>query len=458
MVEKAYQGLEKKALSKVIRLGSISLLLSALWLFNCKNVEAQSFSLISDEETETFLADVAKPLFGAANVRFNRNNIYIVSDNSLNAFVADGNNLFINTGTIIAAEDADEISGVIAHETGHIQGGHILRQKLKSKEMQEITLASALLAGAGAVASGRGDVGMAVLLGSQSSALTNYTMYRTEEERSADEAAMKILGKTQQSPHGMLRFMKRISQQNNLNGIEETPYFRTHPVTRERIGFFEENVKNSTIKPNGHLQKEFERVKAKLSAYLNEPRQTFQKYPLSDQSIPAVYAHAIAYFKQLKFAQALAATDKLIAAEPDNAYFHELKGQIYLETGKVAEAKKEYQKALALRPNSGLLQVSLAQAILEDNPTKEETKQAINLLNKAIISRPSGFVWMLLAQAYGINGEEAYANYAAAEYSLRIGAKDIAKNQAEVAKKLSKSAQLNTKIDDILERIKDISK
>ena len=179
----------------------------------CSDAKA-AINLITDEETEQYLAGVLRPIFKAAGIPFKRNNIHIVDDNSLNAFVGDGNNMFINTGTLIKAGSSNEIKGVLAHETGHIQGGHILRQKIKNQEMQQISLGSLFLAGAVGAATGRADVGMAIALGSQSSAINNYLTYRIEEERSADEAAVNLLGKTKQSPQGMPTFMKRIQQQN----------------------------------------------------------------------------------------------------------------------------------------------------------------------------------------------------------------------------------------------------
>ena len=410
-------------------------------------------SLISDEETEQMLAKIIRPHFQKAGVAYHRNHVYLVDDPSLNAFVADGNNLFIHTGTIINADNYNELAGVIAHETGHIQGGHILRQKLKNQEMQVATLASAILAGTAAAVSGRGDAAMAVMLGSQSSVLTHYTRYRTEEERSADEAAMKLLEATSQSPQGMLTFMKKISQQNVLSGIEETPYFRTHPITSERIRFIENHLQNKTYAFDKQLQEDFIRVKAKLFAYLNPVAKTLSAYPEKDTSVAAQYARAIAYFKKLDLAKAHALLDRLIALEPNNPYFYELKGQIYLETAKIRPAVKEYQKALSLMPNSALLQISLAQALLEASPLDAEIKQAITLLNKANISRPMSFSWLLLSRAYGMNGNEAEAAYASAEYSYALGAYEVAKTQAQQAQKLAKNSKLKLRISDLLDRL-----
>lgn len=427
----------------------------AFWVVTTPSAAAETLSLISDEETEEMLGKIIKPLFSAAGIVYRPEDIHLVDDPSLNAFVSDGNNLFINTGTIINADSPNELAGVIAHETGHIQGGHILRQKIKNQELSEISLASAILAGTAAAVSGRGDAAMAVMLGSQSSVLTHYTRYRTEEERSADEAAMKLLAATNQSPAGMLAFMKKISQQNTLNGIEESPYFRTHPVTRERIGFFEKNLAQSTS-AKATPDFGFERVKAKLFAYLNPPGQTLRRYPPSDTGIAAAYARSIALFKQLKFKQALREVDALIAREPENPYFYELKGQILLETGKIKQARKAYQKAVDLKPNAPLLQISLAQAVLEDNPSGEDARLAVKLLNSSLQKRPLGFSWLLLSRAYALTGNEAAASYAAAEYSLRSGDWKVAKRQAEQAKSLNPSRHLALKIDDLLLRLKDI--
>lgn len=429
----------------------------AVLLLSLSDVSA--LNLISDEETELFLADIIKPIFKSAGVPFNRNNIFIVNDNSLNAFVSDGNYLFINTGTIINAGSEDEISGVLAHETGHIMGGHILRQKLKNQALQQASLASMILAGTAAAATGRGDVAMAIALGGQSSTLNNFMQYRTEQERSADESAVKLMKASGQSPAGLLKFMKRLAKLNEMSGIEENPYFRTHPVTRERISFLEKAVKENPNLASHSLSERFKRVKAKLSAYLASPQDTFRRYPLSDTSTAAQYAHSIAYLKSPDITKATAIINKLIEKEPRNPFFKELKAQIYFESGKVKEAKEEYKKALALLPNSAQIQVSLAQAIIESSPSSAELKEAVNLLNKANIRQPSSMGWMLLARAYGELGNPAYSNYAAAEYSLRTGNIEIAKKQAENSRQsASGNKSLLLKLDDLLNRIKSQEK
>lgn len=431
----------------------------SLAILTCIFSEAQAINLISDEESEIFLQKITQPLFKAAGIPYNRSKIFIVNDDSLNAFVSDGNSLFVHTGTITSATSAEELSGVIAHETGHIMGGHIIRQKLKNESLQQASLASMLLAGTTAAVTGRGDVAMAIALGGQSSTLSNFLQYRTEQERSADESAIKLLTATHQSPQGMLKFMKRINQRNEMSGVEENPYFRTHPVTRERISFLEKASSQSPYTPNQTNQEEFLRVKAKLLAFLETPERTFRRYPLSNRSIPAQYAQAIAYFKKLDITNAMDKIDDLIKAEPNNPFFHELKAQMYLETGKVKQAKKEYQVALSKLPGSTLLQLSLAQATLEDNPSKEELRKVITILNQANIKQPTPMGWLLLSRAYGAVGDETYSNYAAAEYSMGIGMPKIAQKQIKAAQKNAVSnPKLKLKINDLSSRIDEALK
>lgn len=427
-----------------------SVLLQSAFL---SDASAASISLISDEETEQFLARQLRPVFKAADIPFNRNNIYIVNDDSLNAFVGDGNNMFVHTGTLMKANDENEIAGVLAHETGHIMGGHILRQKIKLQNMQQISLASMLAAGAAAATTGRADAAIAIMMGTQSSMLNAMLAYQVEEERSADESAVKLLQKTEQSPAGMRNFMKKIDRQNRLNGIAENPYFRTHPVTAERISFLNNAVRQSPFPAPAQPSNEFLRIKAKLSAFMEEPRKVLQKYPPSDKSTPARYAQAIVFFRMLKLNQSLKILNELIAEEPENPYFHELKGQIFMETGKIKPARTEYQKALSLLPNSALFQINLAQAVLEDNPNRNELEHTAEILNKSLLQRPDTYGWLLLSRAYGGLNDTANSNYAAAEYSLRIGAAETARRQANTALTANSSPQLRLKIDDLLNRI-----
>ena len=275
-----------------------------------------------------------------------------------------------------------------------------------------------------------------------------------EQERSADESAVNFLQKTQQSPIGLYRFMKKINRINEMSGIEESPYFRTHPMNQERLKFLEKAVKESPFSQSTSYKEEFSRIKAKLFSFLSEPKETFRKYPLQDTSITAQYAHAIAFFKLLNMPKALHTINNLIAKEPNNPFFYEIKAQMLMETGKVNLAKAEYQKALNLLPSSAALQISLAQATLETQSSPAEIRQIIHILNKANIKQPSALGWMLLSQAYGQVDDKAYSTYAAAEYSAAIGEDKTALKQLKIAKEFAKNnSALKLKISDLENRI-----
>ena len=427
-------------------------------LFLSSVVQAQTLRLISDEETELFLADILRPIYQTENIPFNRGKVFIVQDPSLNAFVGDGNNMFVHTGTLVSADNYNQLEGVLAHEAGHIQGGHILRLKIKSKQLQNVSMVSLIAAGIAGAVSGRADVGMAVVLGSQTSALHNITRYQMQEERSADEAALSILTKLKKSPEGLLGFMKKIQQQNMLSGIEETPYFRTHPITSERVAFLTEAVKKSPFSPNQALSHRFEMIKAKLIAFLYKPEAAKQLYPVNNNSMPAVYAHAILNLREFKIEAAIRDINALIEKEPNNPFFCDLKGQIYFESGQIHNARLAYQKAHDLLPNSAAFQLNLAQAMLEDSPSPKEIETIISLLNKSLVKSKNAYAWLMLAQAYGMQDNMAYANYASAEFSLFIGEVETAQKQVSEAQKLNPPSALQNKLSDIEKRIEQILK
>ncbi len=435
----------------------IPLLTAGLILFFSDFAQASAV-IISDEETESYLQNLLQPIYSAAGVSFNRNKIFILSDNSLNAFVSDGNDLFIHSETILQAKSDDEIRGVLAHEVGHIQGGHILRHKLRIQEMQNLSLASMVAAVALGTASGRGDVAAAIALGSHSSLLNQSLSYQIQEERSADEAAVSLLKKTHHSPKGLLEFMKKIQTQNKLQGIQENPYFRTHPMSAERLAFLQQAVTQSSYPPEKSKSNALKRIQAKLYAFIKTPQQTAYKYPISDTSIEAYYARAIAAFKSLNFNKALRLTEHLMQQDSNNPHFHELKGQILFEAGRIKESQKEFLRAIQIFPKSALFKIDAAQATLELSPSAKELQSTIIHLQQVLTSRPSSIAWLLLAKAYHLAGKDTDAKYASAQYSLHTGDIDLAQKQAEDAQKNCTQPQLRLKIEDLLNLIKDIKK
>lgn len=416
---------------------------------------AEAVALISDEETESFLYDVLQPVFRAAGLPLSRNYVHIVKDDSLNAFVGDRNHMFVHTGTLLKAANANEIQGVLAHETGHILGGHILRLKVKIQDMQKATLASLVAAGAAAVASGRGDAAIAVVMGTQSSALNAMTAYQMTEERAADETAVMLMHQNNQSVRGLKDFMGKIQSDNRLQGIEESPYFRTHPITTERIAFFEERLKREgALNPNPTLDKRFKRIQAKLTAYLWSNDKVLRRYPLSDTSVEATIAHAVYFMRLKQNDKALAETEKLIALEPANPYFYEIKAQTLFEGGQVKAAAEAYKKTLSLRPQALLFKLAYAEALLATEPSPSEAKTLIPLLEGCL--RQGGDIpaaYLYLGQVYSRLGQECEATYFAAEYALSMGEEQTARRQLDRALKCPLRADIKLRAEDMKEKL-----
>lgn len=414
------------------------------------SLPAQAINLISDEETESFLYDILQPIFKAADLPLNRDYLHIVQDDSLNAFVGDKNHMFVHTGTLLKSANSNEIEGVLAHETGHILGGHILRLKIKLQDLQKATLASLIAAAGAAAASGRGDAAIAVVLGTQSSAINAMTAYQVSEERAADETAVMLLNKNNKSIKGLKNFMQKIQNANRLQGIEESPYFRTHPVTVERVTFFNDRMKKeSATSASPAMDTRLKRLQAKLYAYLAPLPAVLKKYPLTDKSIAGNIAHAVYYMRLKNVNEALKYAETLIAAEPKNPYFWEIKGQTLYEGGKMQEAVKAYTQMLALKPSSDLFKLSYAEAILATNAPRTEKAKLIPLLEQANRNRNYPAAYLYLGQIYADLGHLAEADYFAAEYNSAIGEDGIARKQLNKALKQNLRSDIRLRAEDL---------
>ncbi len=435
---------------------SVRLLLVIFCLSFGIKAQAQLPSLLTDDETETFLQNIVKPIFKVAGISFNPNKIHLLNDMSLNAFVSDGNNLFVHTGTLITAETANELSGILAHESGHISGGHIMRQKLKIQDLQTLSVVSLIAAGATAVASGRGDAAMAVALGSHGSLLNSLTAYQMQEERSADESAVRYLKALGQSPQGLRNFMKTIQKTNRLSGHKEIPYFRTHPMSAERLSFFESAIKKNGGQTSSVYDKDFQFVKAKLTAFLLPIERVLQKYRSSDSSDASKYAHAIIKFRQKRYAEAIQLIDDLIVKFPQNPYFYQLKGQFLFESGKIEQALTAYEKSLSLKPDSIETMLLYAECALESKNRKSNLQHIINTLNKIQLKRENASAWQLLSRAYFEQGKTAESFYALAKYSLFMDNIETAKLQIKKAKEMKPSSTLELKLKDLEKQIKQM--
>ncbi len=380
-------------------------------------------SILRDAETEAFLQDLADPLVAAAGLEPGNVDIILLNDSSINAFVAGGQAIYIHSGLINAASSANEVQGVIAHELGHITGGHIIRFGEGAKAATNITLLSVLLGVAAAVA-GAGDAAMGVMAAGQQAAMGKFLAFTRVQESSADAAGAEYLSKAGISGRGSLEFFKKLQNLEFRHGYsqsDDATFSRTHPLTGDRIANLRETYQNDPAweKPvDRDLQARFEQIRAKLYGYLAEPDAALVAYPLTDTSIPARYARAYAYHKGAQVDKALGEADALVARNPDNPYFYELKGQILLESGRPEDALGPLRHATELTGNNSLIASIFGHALIatEDAGHYPEAERVL----KAAVARDreNPFAWYQLGVVYAQRGDMARAKLASAEQQV----------------------------------------
>ncbi len=398
--------------------------------------------VIRDAEIEQLLRDYAQPVLRAAGLAKQNVRVVVLSDRSFNAFVMDGRHIFINAGALFDAKTPNEIIGVFAHETGHLAGGHLqrLREQLASAQTASII---ALLAGIGAaVAGARGgaggaDVGAAAILAPQSAIMRSVLAYVRTQEDQADHAGVKFLNATGQSPKGMVDLFKRLSNEALFNSRYIDPYMQTHPMPADRVAALEILAKASPYwdrKDSPELQLRHDLMRAKLSGFLERPDTVARRYPASDHSLPARYAHAISTYRHADLRQALTQIDGLIQTQPNNPYFHELKGQALLEGGHPGDAVAPLRQAAQLSQNNPLIEILLAQALNATNNPKM-AEESVALLRTAISREPEApEAYAQLAMAYGRKGDLANADLASAQAAFARGDVKTARQLATRAK------------------------
>ena len=385
---------------------------------------AQGFGLIRDTEIEETIQAYANPILETAGLPPQSVTIRIIADNSLNAFVTTGNRMFLNTGTLMAANSSSEIIGVIAHETGHLVGGHTVTFSDQMEAALRTTLLTTLLGVAAGVATGNADLGMAVALGGQGTAQRQVLAFSRGQESSADQFALKALDQTEQSAEGLYKFFERISGQELLITDRQDPYIRTHPLTRNRMTSIRAHIDQSPyseVAPDEGLEERHRRMVAKLYSFLKPQNSTLQKYPGSDVSLPARYARSVAHYRRGRLDLSVPLIDGLIQERPDDPYFWELKGQMLLENGRIPEAITAYKEATRLLPLAPLILVAMAHAMVEsgDPAFTRETQDALRI---ALQIDPNDiFAWDLSAKSYAINDQLGLSAYAAAERALLLG-------------------------------------
>lgn len=401
-------------------------------------------SFIRDAEIENYLHALADPIYRAADIDPSSITIVIVESNIINAFVAEGMNEFFYTGLLQLTDTPEQLVGVMAHETGHIAGGHLIRGREEMHNASAEAILGMILAVAAGAASGNGQAAMGALSGSQQIAERNFLSFSRTQEASADDAGMLFLDKAGISSRGMLEFFQKLAGQELLPSNRQDEFVRTHPLTQDRIDNVAYHLEHSPLK-DAKLDNKFyvmhERMKAKLLGYL-QPETALLRYTDNDLRLNARYARAIALYRTNQMDHALTLTDSLISNEPKNPFFYELKAQILFENGHVLESTTYYEKANTLLPTSALLHQSYAHALIESHDPSQLDLAIQQLLLSNQLEERVPFTWHLLASAWGRKAEltkdihyEGLVSYALAEEAVANGNDKLAGQLAERAMK-----------------------
>ena len=393
-------------------------------------------SILRDAETEALLNDMSRPLIEAAGLEPGNVRIVLIHDREINAFVAGGQIVYIHSGLFTSADNANEVQGVIAHELGHVTGGHIIRLQEGVQQATGIMILSLIL-GAAAMAAGAGEAGMGVLAAGQQAAMGRFLAFSRTQESSADAAGASYLSRAGISGRGSLAFFERLQNlEFRMNIPQDNGYARTHPLNRERIAVLSNVYQNDPAwdRPTPPtLEERFQRVKAKLLGYVEDPRRVMTLYPENDRSVPARYARAYAWHRSAHPDRALAEADSLLQSQPHDPYFLELKGQILLESGHPQEALQSLREAATRVPDQPLISALFGHALIstEDPQNFEEAKRVLRVAVQRDNDNP--FAWYQLGIVYDREGDHARAALATAERYNLTGQPQLALTSAEQA-------------------------
>ncbi|MEM6780627.1 MAG: M48 family metalloprotease [Pseudomonadota bacterium] len=393
--------------------------------------------IIRDTEIEAYMQEWFAPIYEAAGKDASQVDIIMIQNNDVNAFVAGGANIFFYTGLLQKTDNPGEVIAVMAHELGHIEGGHLIRGREAMENASYESIIGAILGLGAALATGDGGAAATIGTGSSSMAQRRFLSEFRKYESGADQAAMRYMTQAGINPSGMLTFMQKLEDQELLPASQQSEYIRTHPLTRDRVNAIEARVNQTELKDKplpAEWVDQHTRMKAKLLGFI-QPQQVEWTYDVRDKSLEAVYARAIADYRQNRIPEALRNIDDLIAREPSNPYFHELKGQMLVDFGRLEEAKPYYERALELEPNAALFSIALAHAQIETAGTNKDALDAAlkNLKRAELSEKRSSRLHRLMATAYGRLGRDPEAKLHLAEEAVLQRRYAYAKQQAEAA-------------------------
>ena len=410
--------------------------MTAVFLLGVQMAAAQS--ILRDAETEALFRDMSAPLVKAAGLDPRNVDVVLINDPSINAFVIPGQAVYLHSGLINSADSANQVQGVIAHELGHITGGHAITGEQGVKAANSISLLSLLL-GVAAAAAGGGDAAMGILMAGQQAAMGKYLAFSRAQESQADAAGAQYLARAGITGRGSVEFFKKLANLSYRAGYSQADmdgFMSTHPLEGDRISTLQDTYQKDpawNLPSDPALEARFRRAKAKLYGYLAEPKHTLQVYPVTDNSVPGRYARAYAWHKEAFLDKAMAEADALLKDAPQDPYFLELKGQILLESGKPAEALIPLRLATDLTANQPLIATTFGHALVatEDPANLAEAQRVLKTAVARDRENPNA--WYQLGVVYAANGDTPRAQLASAEQQVMTGRYIEALRNAEAA-------------------------
>ena len=412
---------------------------------------AANASLVRDTELESGLQQLMAPLLEAANYPPNSIAVRIIIDPDYNAFVAGEQIIYLNSGLILNAKSAEELVGVMAHEIGHIKAGHLQRRDASIADANSAS-ALATLAAIAVAAGGGGDAAVGVLIGGQDQVTRKLLKTSRHDEAVADEIGLSLLEKSGISANGLRNLMQRLAAQRALPESRQSRYYQTHPDAAERLSVYLDHFSRHTGRTTpikSEILALVDRVETKLRAYAEAPQSVLQQFD-DVTNLVHLYAKSIALYRRGELEAAMTVIDNLIKMTPQDAFFHEFRGDILMSMAKPEAAAQAYKQAISLRPDSPQILLNYGRALIASGRAKDLTN-AISALEQARDGEPKwAFVYRQLAIAYGRAGQLADADITLADEALITGDTQQAINMAK------RSLSHGTVRDEIKNRANDI--
>ncbi|MDA9004756.1 M48 family metalloprotease [Amylibacter sp.] len=415
--------------------------------------------ILRDAEIERTLKIITLPLLENTKIDQQNFKVLVINDSSMNAFVTSGQYIFIHYGLINKIETVEQLQSVIAHEIGHITGGHYIQRTSDIESARTLAGIGMILSAAAGLVSGDSNIAIGLAAGSQSASKRNFLKHSRTQEASADQAGIKLMAAANINPHAALEVLEIFKGQELLTAKRQDPYIQTHPLNSQRISSIQKSLKTLNFKKNEkdkNIDYMYNRMRAKFKGFTEKPFRALQTTNIKKNDELNLYTRAIAYHRLPDLNLAQKEINKLLELKPNDPYYNELKAQFLLETGNPNEAIKYYNRALELEPNELLFNVGLSRALNSIGKYKSTIKILKNIYDK---DPRNGRLLRELAIAYSQNGELGWASLLTAERYALYGKFNDALLHAKRAQSILVPGTIAwLKVEDLILEIESINK